>query len=63
MENGESGVECGGANTKVRLNDSTMHHNGMSGLLAYGHAVVNLHGIKMDIHSNKDCGISPPLAL
>ena len=60
MENGQCGVGCSGANTKVRLNDSTMHHNGMSGLLAYGHAVVNLHGIKMDIHSNKDCGIYAP---
>ena len=34
-----------------------MHHNGESGLHAYGHAVVNLHGTKTDIHSNKRKGI------
>ena len=34
-----------------------MHHNGESGLHAYGHAVVNLHGTKTDIHSNKVVGI------
>jgi len=57
MENGECGVICCHANTKVRLNDSTMHHNGQAGLWAYGHAVVDLHGTKTDIHSNKKCGI------
>jgi hypothetical protein len=57
MENGECGVVCCGANTKVRLNDSTMHHNGMWGLAAGDHAVVDLHGTKTDIHSNKRDGI------
>jgi hypothetical protein len=36
MENGGNGVLCSGANTKVRLNGSTMHHNGEYGLQAYG---------------------------
>jgi hypothetical protein len=53
MENGSFGVACAGANTKVRLNDSTMHHNGEDGLFASDHAVVDLHGTKTDIHSNK----------
>jgi hypothetical protein len=57
MENGQVGVGCGGANSKVRLNDSTMHHNGLYGLYAGDHAVVDLHGTKMDIHSNKEDGI------
>jgi hypothetical protein len=57
MENGNFGVVCSGANTKVRLNDSTMHHNGMIGLWAYDHAVVDLHGTKTDTHSNKLFGI------
>ena len=57
MENGQFGVACSHANTKVRLNDSTMHHNVMSGLLAYDHAVVDLHGTKTGIHSNKRDGI------
>jgi hypothetical protein len=57
MENGLCGVVCGGANTKVRLNDSTMHHNGQYGLFALRHAVVNLRGTKTDIHSNKQDGI------
>jgi hypothetical protein len=47
-----------GANTKGRLNDCTMHHNGQDGLFAYYHAVVDLHGTKTDIHSNKRRGIS-----
>ena len=51
------GVSCYGANTEVRLNDSTMHHNGIFGLFAYNHAVVDLHGTKTDIHSNKRHGI------
>ena len=57
MENGEIGVACGGANTKVRLNDSTMHHNGWHGLYAMDRAVVVLHGTKTGIHSNKEDGI------
>ena len=57
MENGNCGVVCGGANTKVRLNDSTIHHNGQDGLYAWEHAVVDLHGTKTDIHSNKYNGI------
>jgi hypothetical protein len=57
MENGGVGVICGLANTKVRLNDSTMHHNGSNGLFAYDHAVVDLHGTKTDIHSNRSRGI------
>jgi hypothetical protein len=57
MENGHHGAACCDANTKVRLNDSTMHHNGQDGLYAYEHAVVDLHGTKTDIHSNKWNGI------
>ena len=57
MENGGFGVVCFDANTKVRLNDSTMHHNGEYGLYARDHAVVDLHGTKTDIHSNKKYGI------
>jgi hypothetical protein len=56
MENGQAGVACNGANTKLRLNDSTMHHNG-AGLGAVAHAVMDLHGTKTAIHSNKRCGI------
>jgi hypothetical protein len=57
MENGQCGVGCRGANTKVRLNDSTMHHNGFHGLFAGDHAVVDLYGTKIDIRSNKGDGI------
>jgi hypothetical protein len=57
VENAFYGVICSGANTKVRLNDSTMHHNGWAGLNAYEHAVVDLHGTKTDIHSNNNNGI------
>jgi hypothetical protein len=57
MENGGHGVNCDDANTKVRLNDCTMHHNGKKGLYAYNDAVVDLHGTKTDIHSNKSRGI------
>jgi len=57
MENGGNGVYCTGANTKVRLNDCTVHHNGSNGLVAIEHAVVDLHGTKTDIHSNKSRGI------
>jgi len=57
MENGQCGVVSLGAVTKVRLNDSTMHHNGVGGLAAYEHGVVDLHGTKTSIHSNKRFGI------
>jgi hypothetical protein len=57
MENGQFGVACNGANTKVRLNDSTMHHNGLDGLFAVDHAVVDLRGTKTDFYSNRDGGI------
>jgi len=57
LENVYIGVECYDVNTKVRLNDSTMHHNGVFGLYASQHAVVDLHGTKTDIHSNKNIGI------
>jgi hypothetical protein len=56
-ENGVSGVFCQSDNTKGRLNDCTMHHNGKNGLVAANHAVVDLHGTKTDIHSNKKRGI------
>jgi len=57
MENGGDGVSCDGANTKARLNDCKMHHNGEDGLWASSAAVVDLHGTKTDIHSNNDYGI------
>jgi hypothetical protein len=57
MENGGSGMWCANANTKARLDDCKIHHNGRDGLWAYGPAVVDLHGTKTDIHSNKQCGI------
>ena len=57
MENGNSGVFCSDANTKARLTDCKMHHNGRDGLWAYSDAVVDLHGTKTDIHSNKRYGI------
>jgi hypothetical protein len=57
MENGVNGVACYIANTKVRLNDSTMHHNEQEGLFVVDHAVVDLHGTKTGIHSNKGGGI------
>jgi hypothetical protein len=56
MENGECGVQTHD-DTEVRLNDCTMHHNVDAGLNAYEHAVVELHGTKTDIHSNKGDGI------
>jgi hypothetical protein len=56
MENVNNGVYCQGPNTKVRLNDCQMHHNDR-GLWAYDHGVVDLHGTKTDIHSNKRHGI------
>ena len=57
MENGTWGVFCESANTKARFNDCKVHHNGEDGLNAYHHAVVDLHGTKTDIHSNKSDGI------
>jgi hypothetical protein len=45
------------AHTTARLNDCTMHHNGQAGLNAYARAVVELHGTKTDIHSNKMNGV------
>jgi hypothetical protein len=57
MENVSNGVNCDDANTKARLNDCQMHHNGSDGLFAFNHAVVDLHGTKTDIHSNKRYGI------
>jgi len=39
------------------LNDCTMHHNRLDGLYANDHAIVDLHGTKTDIHSNKGYGI------
>jgi hypothetical protein len=56
MEN-NNGVFCANANTKARLNDCSMHHNGNDGLWAYDHAVVDLHGTKTGIHSNKGDGM------
>jgi hypothetical protein len=58
MENGEDGVYCHCANTKARLNGCTMYHNGYHGLNAQDHAVVDLHGTKTDIYSNKRNGIN-----
>ena len=58
MENGHCGVICSGANTKVRFNDSTMHHNGWDGLGTGDRAVVDLHGTNTGIHSNKAYGMS-----
>jgi hypothetical protein len=57
MENSRCGVACDGANTKVRLNDSTIHHNVDDGLYAEDHAVVDLHGAKTGVHSNTFHGI------
>ena len=57
MENDRNGVFCNGANTK--LHNCKMHHNGQDGLFANaGSAVVDLHGTKTDIHSNKGEGIA-----
>ena len=57
MENRSNGVYCDSANTKTILNDCQMHHNGRDGLVAYDHAVVDLHGSKTDMHSNEGDGI------
>ena len=56
-KNGSIGVFCRGANTKVRLDNCKVHHNGRAGLVAYYRAAVDLHGTKTDIHSNKGNGI------
>jgi len=58
MEIGGRGVYCNGANTKARLNNCQLHHNGRDGVYADGDAVVDLHGTKTDIHSNKGRGIN-----
>jgi len=57
MENDGDGVVCRDANTKVRLDDCQMHHNDENGLSVNERAVVDLHGTKTDIHSNKGDGI------
>jgi hypothetical protein len=57
MENAGNGVSCRDANTKARLNDCKVHHSEASGLVAYEHAVMDLHGTKTDIHSNQRNGI------
>jgi hypothetical protein len=46
MENGVDGVFCADANTKARLNDCMVHHNGRDGLTACDRAVVDLHGVQ-----------------
>tara|TARA_B110001452_G_scaffold236456_1_gene215753 strand:- start:168 stop:545 length:378 start_codon:yes stop_codon:yes gene_type:complete len=46
-------TRCRDANIKARFNDCKMHHNRFDGLVVYDHAVVDLHGTKTDIHSNK----------
>lgn len=56
MENSR-GVLAKDRNTKVRLNDCTMHHNTAGGLKAVNHAVVDLYGENTDIHSNNGFGI------
>ena len=54
--NGTAGVCASNPNTKVRLNDCTMHHN-VYGLVAGNQAVVDLYGENTDIHSNTNDGI------
>jgi hypothetical protein len=56
MENGSHGVFCS-YGAKARLNDCQMHHNVLYGLYVWGDAVVDLHGTKTGIHSNKRRGI------
>ena len=57
MENNSNGLFAG-SNSKVRLNDCTIHHNGSDGgLVAGSRAVVDLHGEKTDIYANKRHGI------
>jgi hypothetical protein len=60
MENGTYGVCCQVA--KATLTDCMLHHNEEDGLWAhsvelYEHTVVDLHGSKTGIHSNKNNGI------
>jgi hypothetical protein len=57
MENSEGGVRVHDANTKVTLNECTIHHNEHFGLFADIHAVVDLHGTTTNIHSNEGNGI------
>jgi len=52
LHNFEAGVYCFGTNTKARLNDCTMHHNGKDGLFASARAVVDLYGTRTNIRSN-----------
>ena len=56
VANANYGVFCSEANSKVRLNDSTSHHNKWDGLVVTD-AIVDLHGTKTDIHSHKGNGI------
>jgi hypothetical protein len=58
-EDGANGVCCEDdyMDTKVRLNECTMHHNEGYGLWAWGAVVVDLHGTKTEIHSNEGGGI------
>jgi hypothetical protein len=63
MENVTAGVASDDVNTKVRLNDASIHHNNddgsawCGGLLAFNCSIVDLHGTRTDIHSNKHEGI------
>ena len=57
LENGQCGVACAQTDTIVRLNECTIHHNGYAGITANYYAVVDLHGTKTSIHSNKKYGI------
>ena len=50
MGNCGQGVYCS-ANTKARLNDCKMHHNGTHGLSVTRNALVDLHGTKTDCDS------------
>ena len=56
-KNGGNGVGCYESRTKVRLDECTMHHNRWNGLWAADGAVVDLHGTKTGIYSNKHRGI------
>ena len=52
-----NGVFCHGINTKVRLNECKIHNNGIDGLRAYHHAVLDLYGTRTEIHCNAEDGI------
>ena len=58
MENGDDGVYVEDQNTKLILNNYTMHHNHNNGLYVYDLAVVDLHGENTDVHSNNYYGIN-----